>query len=63
MLGFMAVPHKPSAGQPLSQRVANQPNLLSRQSYAYDYRVNVVRPPLRTQALAASPNRLKLIIS
>jgi hypothetical protein len=40
---------------------ANQ-QLVSRQSYTYDYRVNVVRPPLRSaQALAASPNRLKLI--
>ena len=63
MLGIHGCATKPSASQPLSQRVlqANQ-NLLSRQSYAYDYRVNVVRPPLRSaQALAASTNRLKLI--
>ena len=63
MLGIHGCATQPSASQPLSQRVlqANQ-NLLSRQSYAYDYRVNVVRPPLRSaQALAASPNRLKLI--
>ena len=63
MLGIHGCATQPSASQPLSQRVlqANQ-NLLSRQSYTYDYRVNVVRPPLRSaQALAASPNRLKLI--
>lgn len=63
MLGIHGCATQPSASQPLSQRVlqANQ-NLLSRQSYAYDYRVNVVRAPLRSaQALAASPNRLKLI--
>lgn len=63
MLGIHGCATQPSASQPLSQRVlqANQ-NLLSRQSYAYDYRVNVVRPPLSSaQALAASPNRLKLI--
>ena len=63
MLGIHGCATQPSASQPLSQRVlqANQ-QLLSRQSYAYDYRVNVVRPPLRSaQALAASPNRLKLI--
>ncbi|MCK6052154.1 hypothetical protein [Moraxella osloensis] len=63
MLGIHGCATQPSASQPLSQRIlqANQ-NLLSRQSYAYDYRVNVVRPPLRSaQALAASPNRLKLI--
>ena len=63
LLGIHGCATQPSASQPLSQRVlqANQ-NLLSRQSYAYDYRVNVVRPPLRSaQALAASPNRLKLI--
>ena len=63
MLGIHGCATQPSASQPLSQRVlqANQ-NLLSRQSYAYDYRVNVVRPHLRSaQALAASPNRLKLI--
>ncbi|OBX62565.1 hypothetical protein A9299_05150 [Moraxella osloensis] len=63
MLGIHGCATQPSASQPLSQRVlqANQ-NLVSRQSYAYDYRVNVVRPPLRgAQALAASPNRLKLI--
>ena len=63
ILGIHGCATQPSASQPLSQRVlqANQ-NLLSRQSYAYDYRVNVVRPPLRSaQALAASPNRLKLI--
>ncbi len=63
LLGIHGCATLPSASQPLSQRVlqANQ-NLLSRQSYAYDYRVNVVRPPLRSaQALAASPNRLKLI--
>ena len=63
MLGIHGCATQPSASQPLSQRVlqANQ-NLVSRQSYAYDYRVNVVRPPLRSaQALAASPNRLKLI--
>lgn len=63
LLGIHGCATQPSASQPLSQRVlqANQ-NLLSRQSYAYDYRVNVVRPPLRNaQALAASPNRLKLI--
>ena len=63
MLGIHGCATQPSASQPLSQRVlqANQ-NLVSRQSYAYDYRVNVVRPPLRNaQALAASPNRLKLI--
>lgn len=63
MLGIHGCATQPSASQPLSQRVlqANQ-NLLSRQSYAYNYRVNVVRPPLRSaQALAASPNRLKLI--
>ncbi len=63
MLGIHGCATQPSASQPLSQRVlqANQ-NLVSRQSYAYDYRVNVVRPPLRSaQALPASPNRLKLI--
>lgn len=63
MLGIHGCATQPSASQPLSQRVlqANQ-NLVSRQSYAYDYRVNVVRPPLHSaQALAASPNRLKLI--
>lgn len=63
LLGIHGCATLPSASQPLSQRVlqANQ-QLLSRQSYAYDYRVNVVRPPLRSaQALAASPNRLKLI--
>ena len=63
MLGIHGCATQPSASQPLSQRVlqANQ-NLISRQSYAYDYRVNVVRPPLRSaQVLAASPNRLKLI--
>lgn len=63
MLGIHGCATQPSASQPLSQRIlqANQ-NLVSRQSYAYDYRVNVVRPPLRSaQALAASPNRLKLI--
>lgn len=63
MLGIHGCATQPSASQSLSQRVlqANQ-NLLSRQSYAYDYRVNVVRPPLRSaQALPASPNRLKLI--
>ena len=63
MLGIHGCATQPSASQPLSQRVlqANQ-QLVSRQSYAYDYRVNVVRPPLRSaQALAASPNRLKLI--
>ncbi|PAL16470.1 hypothetical protein B8W92_04620 [Moraxella osloensis] len=63
LLGIHGCATQPSASQPLSQRVlqANQ-QLVSRQSYAYDYRVNVVRPPLRsTQALAASPNRLKLI--
>ena len=63
MLGIHGCATQPSASQPLSQRVlqANQ-NLLSRQSYTYDYRVNVVRPHLRSaQALAASPNRLKLI--
>lgn len=63
MLGIHGCATQPSTSQPLSQRIlqANQ-NLLSRQSYAYDYRVNVVRPPLRSaQALAASPNRLKLI--
>lgn len=63
MLGIHGCATQPSASQPLSQRVlqANQ-NLVSRQSYAYDYQVNVVRPPLRSaQALAASPNRLKLI--
>ncbi|RVU80933.1 hypothetical protein EOL70_29710 [Leucothrix sargassi] len=63
LLGIHGCATQPSASQPLSQRVlqANQ-NLLSRQSYAYDYRVNVVRPPLRSaQALPASPNRLKLI--
>jgi len=63
MLGIHGCATQPSASQSLSQRVlqANQ-NLVSRQSYAYDYRVNVVRPPLRiAQALAASPNRLKLI--
>lgn len=62
-LGIHGCATQPSASQPLSQRVlqANQ-QLVSRQSYAYDYRVNVVRPPLRSaQALAASPNRLKLI--
>lgn len=63
MLGIHGCATQPSASQPLSQRVlqANQ-QLVSRQSYAYDYRVNVVRPPLRSaQALPASPNRLKLI--
>ena len=63
LLGIHGCATQPSASQPLSQRIlqANQ-NLLSRQSYTYDYRVNVVRPPLRSaQALAASPNRLKLI--
>ena len=63
LLGIHGCATQPSASQPLSQRVlqANQ-NLVSRQSYAYDYRVNVVRPPLRSaQALPASPNRLKLI--
>mgnify|MGYP000060550360 CR=1 FL=1 len=63
MLGIHGCATQPSASQPLSQRVlqANQ-QLVSRQSYTYDYRVNVVRPPLRSaQALAASPNRLKLI--
>jgi len=63
MLGIHGCATQPSASQPLSQRVlqANQ-QLVSRQSYAYDYRVNVVRPPLRSaQALAANPNRLKLI--
>lgn len=63
LLGIHGCATQPSASQPLSQRVlqANQ-NLVSRQSYAYDYLVNVVRPPLRSaQALAASPNRLKLI--
>lgn len=63
LLGIHGCATQHSVSQPLSQRVlqANQ-NLLSRQSYAYDYRVNVVRPPLRSaQALAASPNRLKLI--
>nr|WP_312384042.1 hypothetical protein [Moraxella sp. CTOTU47579] len=63
LLGIHGCATQPSASQPLSQRVlqANQ-NLVSRQSYAYDYRVNVVRPPLRgAQALPASPNRLKLI--
>ena len=63
MLGIHGCATQPSASQSLSQRVlqANQ-NLLSRQSYAYDYRVNVVRPPLSiAQALPASPNRLKLI--
>lgn len=63
LLGIHGCATQPSVSQPLSQRVlqANQ-NLLSRQSYAYDYRVNVVRPPLRSaQALPASPNRLKLI--
>ncbi len=63
MLGIHGCATQPSVSQPLSQRVlqANQ-QLVSRQSYAYDYRVNVVRPPLRSaQALAASPNRLKLI--
>ena len=63
MLGIHGCATQPSASQPLSQRVlqANQ-KLVSRQSYAYDYRVNVVRPPLRSaQALPASPNRLKLI--
>ena len=63
MLGIHGCATQPSASQPLSQRVlqANQ-QLVSRQSYAYDYRVNVVRAPLRSaQALAASPNRLKLI--
>lgn len=63
LLGIHGCATQPSVSQPLSQRVlqANQ-NLVSRQSYAYDYRVNVVRPPLRSaQALAASPNRLKLI--
>ena len=63
MLGIHGCATQPSASQPLSQRIlqANQ-QLVSRQSYAYDYRVNVVRPPLRSaQALAASPNRLKLI--
>jgi len=63
MLGIHGCSTQPSASQPLSQRVlqANQ-QLVSRQSYAYDYRVNVVRPPLRSaQAMSASPNRLKLI--
>ena len=63
LLGIHGCATQPSASQPLSQRVlqANQ-QLVSRQSYAYDYRVNVVRPPLRSaQALPASPNRLKLI--
>nr|WP_313063300.1 hypothetical protein [Moraxella sp. CTOTU49097] len=63
MLGIHGCATQPSASQLLSQRVlqANQ-QLVSRQSYAYDYRVNVVRPPLRSaQALPASPNRLKLI--
>lgn len=63
LLGIHGCATQPSASQPLSQRVlqANQ-QLVSRQSYAYDYRVNVVRAPLRSaQALAASPNRLKLI--
>lgn len=63
LLGIHGCATQPSVSQPLSQRVlqANQ-NLVSRQSYAYNYRVNVVRPPLRgAQALAASPNRLKLI--
>ena len=63
LLGIHGCATQPSTSQPLSQRVlqANQ-QLVSRQSYAYDYRVNVVRPPLRgAQALAASPNRLKLI--
>nr|WP_314232543.1 hypothetical protein [uncultured Moraxella sp.] len=63
MLGIHGCATQPSASQPLSQRIlqANQ-QLVSRQSYAYDYRVNVVRPPLRSaQALPASPNRLKLI--
>lgn len=63
LLGIHGCVTQPSASQPLSQRVlqANQ-NLVSRQSYAYDYRVNVMRPPLRSaQALPASPNRLKLI--
>ena len=63
LLGIHGCATQPSASQPLSQRVlqANQ-QLVSRQSYTYDYRVNVVRPPLRSaQALAASPNRLKLI--
>ena len=63
LLGIHGCATQPSASQPLSQRVlqANQ-QLVSHQSYAYDYRVNVVRPPLRSaQALAASPNRLKLI--
>ncbi len=63
MLGIHGCATQPSASQPLSQRIlqANQ-QLVSRQSYAYDYRVNVVRPPLRSaQALAASPDRLKLI--
>lgn len=63
MLGIHGCATQPSASQPLSQRVlqANQ-QLVSRQSYAYDYRVNVVRPPLRSaQAMPASPNRLKLI--
>ena len=63
LLGIHGCATQPIASQPLSQRVlqANQ-NLVSRQSYAYDYRVNVVRPPLRSaQALPASPNRLKLI--
>ena len=63
LLGIHGCATQPSASQPLSQRVlqANQ-QLVSRQSYTYDYRVNVVRPPLRSaQALPASPNRLKLI--
>ena len=63
LLGIHGCATQPSASQPLSQRVlqANQ-QLVSRQSYTYDYRVNVVHPPLRSaQALAASPNRLKLI--
>lgn len=63
LLGIHGCATQPSTSQPLSQRVlqANQ-QLVSRQSYAYDYRVNVVRPPLRSaKTLAASPNRLKLI--
>ena len=49
LLGIHGCVTQPSASQPLSQRVlqANQ-QLVSRQSYAYDYRVNVVRPPLRS---------------
>lgn len=47
--------------QPLYQSVlkANQ-GLVGRESYAFDYRVNFVRPPLRLTEVQPSPNRQKL---